>query len=63
VHPALLAAALRHRCQAGILLQLLGAGEAFALVAEGGQRSWCQDRSTAGSEADIFEYGQAATSR
>lgn len=38
VHPALLAAALRNRRDARVALQLLGAGEAFALFAEAASR-------------------------
>jgi hypothetical protein len=38
VYPTLLTAAFRDRCNAGVLLQFIGADEALALFAEGGEQ-------------------------
>jgi hypothetical protein len=40
VNPALVATAFGDRCNAGILLQFVRAGEALALLTEGGQQPW-----------------------
>src|SRR6267154_5782975 len=42
VHPALLAAALGHRGNAGVLLQCIRPVEAFALLAKGREQAWRQ---------------------
>ncbi len=42
VHPTLLATAFRDGCNAGVLLEFIGAHEALALFAEGREQSWRQ---------------------
>lgn len=42
VNPTLLATAFRDGCNAGVLLEFIGAQEALALFAKGGEQTWRQ---------------------
>ena len=57
--PGFIAAAFRHRCDAGILLEFIGGGVALPLFAEGDEEARGKDRAGAWQGSKQGEVGMA----